>query len=57
MPLRHDLRRRHVRPAAGQPARPGHEIVGRVTETGPDVTRRQVGDLVDIGCMVNACRT
>ena len=34
----------------------GHEIVGRVTEAGPDVTRHSVGDLVGVGCMVNSCR-
>ena len=34
----------------------GHEIVGRVTEVGPDVTRHSVGDLVGVGCMVNSCR-
>ncbi|ALO92405.1 NADP-dependent alcohol dehydrogenase [Streptomyces hygroscopicus subsp. limoneus] len=38
------------------PLVPGHEIVGRVTETGSDVTRHQVGDLVGIGCMANSCR-
>ncbi|MFJ9738596.1 NAD(P)-dependent alcohol dehydrogenase [Streptomyces sp. NPDC101166] len=38
------------------PLVPGHEIVGRVTETGTDVTRHRVGDLVGIGCMVNSCR-
>ncbi|MCX4409678.1 MULTISPECIES: NAD(P)-dependent alcohol dehydrogenase [unclassified Streptomyces] len=38
------------------PLVPGHEIVGRVTEIGPEVTRHQVGDLVGIGCMVNSCR-
>jgi len=34
----------------------GHEIVGRVTEAGPEVTRHSVGDLVGVGCMVNSCR-
>ena len=34
----------------------GHEIVGRVTEVGPDVTRHSVGDLVGVGCVVNSCR-
>jgi alcohol dehydrogenase (NADP+) len=34
----------------------GHEIVGRVSEVGPDVTRHRVGDLVGVGCMVNSCR-
>ncbi|MEU5948484.1 NAD(P)-dependent alcohol dehydrogenase [Micromonospora sp. NPDC047465] len=38
------------------PLVPGHEIVGIVTEVGPEVTRHQVGDRVGVGCMVNACR-
>ncbi|KRA32369.1 MULTISPECIES: NAD(P)-dependent alcohol dehydrogenase [unclassified Nocardioides] len=38
------------------PVVPGHEIVGIVTEVGPDVTSHQVGDRVGVGCMVNACR-
>ena len=37
------------------PVVPGHEIVGVVTEVGPDVTRHQVGDRVGVGCMVNSC--
>ncbi|MDD3798995.1 MAG: NAD(P)-dependent alcohol dehydrogenase [Novosphingobium sp.] len=37
------------------PAVPGHEIVGRVTAVGPDVTRHKVGDHVAVGCLVDAC--
>jgi uncharacterized zinc-type alcohol dehydrogenase-like protein len=37
------------------PVVPGHEIVGIVSETGPDVTRHRVGDRVGVGCMVNSC--
>jgi uncharacterized zinc-type alcohol dehydrogenase-like protein len=37
------------------PMVPGHEIVGRVREVGPLVTRFQVGDSVGVGCMVDAC--
>jgi uncharacterized zinc-type alcohol dehydrogenase-like protein len=37
------------------PVVPGHEIVGRVTEVGSEVTRHQVGDRVGVGCMVNSC--
>ncbi|WP_244929007.1 NAD(P)-dependent alcohol dehydrogenase [Nocardioides sp. W7] len=37
------------------PVVPGHEIVGVVAEVGADVTRRQVGDRVGVGCMVNSC--
>ncbi len=42
---------------ANYPMVPGHEIVGRVIETGAAVTRFQVGDMVGVGCMVDACRT
>jgi uncharacterized zinc-type alcohol dehydrogenase-like protein len=37
------------------PVVPGHEIVGTVTQVGPQVTRHQVGDRVGVGCMVNSC--
>ncbi|GEA79686.1 NAD(P)-dependent alcohol dehydrogenase [Cellulomonas uda] len=37
------------------PLTPGHEIVGLVTEVGPEVTTHQVGDRVGVGCMVNSC--
>jgi alcohol dehydrogenase (NADP+) len=36
---------------------PGHEIVGRVTEVGSEVTKFKVGALVGVGCMVDSCRT
>ena len=39
------------------PVVPGHEIVGRVTETGEQVTKYKTGDLVAIGCLVDSCRT
>ena len=35
----------------------GHEIVGRVSKVGADVTKVKVGDLVGVGCMVDSCRT
>ena len=38
------------------PIVPGHEIVGRVTAVGSDVTRYQVGDHVAVGCMVDSCQ-
>ncbi|BBP75655.1 NAD(P)-dependent alcohol dehydrogenase [Pseudomonas gingeri NCPPB 3146 = LMG 5327] len=38
------------------PLMPGHEIVGKVTAVGGDVTRYKVGDLVGVGCMVDSCR-
>jgi uncharacterized zinc-type alcohol dehydrogenase-like protein len=37
------------------PAVPGHEIVGRVTAVGPEVTRYQVGQNVAVGCLVDSC--
>src|SRR3954463_8518000 len=37
------------------PVVPGHEIVGVVTEVGPEVTGHRVGDRVGVGCMVNSC--
>lgn len=38
------------------PCVPGHEIVGRVVETGGNVTRFRAGDLVGVGCLVDSCR-
>jgi uncharacterized zinc-type alcohol dehydrogenase-like protein len=37
------------------PVVPGHEIVGRVTRVGKEVTKFRVGDLVGVGCMVDSC--
>lgn len=39
------------------PAVPGHEIVGRVAEVGPGVTKYKVGDRVGVGCLVDTDRT
>ncbi|WP_439470799.1 NAD(P)-dependent alcohol dehydrogenase [Brevundimonas sp.] len=39
------------------PCCPGHEIVGRVSAVGGQVTRFKEGDLVGVGCMVDSCRT
>ncbi len=39
------------------PVVPGHEIVGRVTAVGKNVTKFKVGDQVAVGCMVDSCRT
>lgn len=36
------------------PCVPGHEIVGRVTQVGADVTGFKGGDLVGVGCLVDA---
>ena len=38
------------------PMIPGHEIVGTVTDVGPDVTKYAKGDRVAVGCMVDSCR-
>lgn len=38
------------------PSVPGHEIIGRVTRVGADVTRFVVGQRVGVGCMVDSCQ-
>ena len=38
------------------PAVPGHEIVGRITKIGSEVTKFKVGDLAGVGCLVDSCR-
>ncbi|HBI11894.1 MAG TPA: hydroxyacid dehydrogenase, partial [Franconibacter pulveris] len=38
------------------PLVPGHEIVGRVVETGAQASRFTVGDIVGVGVMVDSCR-
>lgn len=37
------------------PMVPGHEIVGRVTKVGANVTKFKEGDLAGIGCLVDSC--
>src|SRR3984885_11696009 len=37
------------------PSVPGHEIVGRISAVGTDVTKFAVGDLAGVGCMVDSC--
>lgn len=37
------------------PCVPGHEIVGRVSRTGKNVTRFKPGDYAGVGCMVGSC--
>lgn len=37
------------------PMVPGHEIAGRVTAVGRNVTKFRIGDLAGVGCMVNSC--
>ena len=38
------------------PCVPGHEIDGRVTAVGAEVSSHAVGDLVGVGCMVESCQ-
>lgn len=39
------------------PVVPGHEIVGKVTRIGSEVTKFKVGDLAAVGCIVDSCQT
>jgi uncharacterized zinc-type alcohol dehydrogenase-like protein len=39
------------------PMVPGHEIIGRVTHVGAEVTRFAVGDMAGVGCVVDSCRS
>lgn len=38
------------------PVVPGHEIIGRVTAVGGNVTGFKAGDIVGVGCMVDSCQ-
>jgi len=38
------------------PLVPGHEIVGRVIDTGSAVSAYKIGDQVGVGCMVDSCQ-
>lgn len=38
------------------PSVPGHEIIGRITRVGSEVTKFKVGDLAGVGCLVDSCR-
>jgi uncharacterized zinc-type alcohol dehydrogenase-like protein len=38
------------------PVVPGHEIVGKVTKVGSEVTKLKVGDVAAVGCLVDSCR-
>ncbi|PKD20198.1 hydroxyacid dehydrogenase [Salegentibacter salinarum] len=38
------------------PVVPGHEIIGRVTRVGKNVSNFKKGDLVGVGCMVDSCQ-
>ncbi len=39
------------------PMVPGHEIVGKVINTGKDVTKFQINDIVGVGVIVDSCNT
>ena len=39
------------------PTVPGHEIVGKVTKVGSEVTKLKVGDFAAVGCLVGSCGT
>ena len=39
------------------PCVPGHEIIGRVTAVGNEVSRFKKDQIVGVGCMVDSCRT
>ncbi|MCY1254194.1 Aldehyde reductase YahK [compost metagenome] len=43
-------------PGMRYPLVPGHEIIGRVTAIGNEVTNHKIGDIVGVGCMVGSCR-
>ncbi len=39
------------------PCVPGHEIIGKVVETGTNAPNLNVGDIVGVGCMIDSCGT
>ena len=38
------------------PMVPGHEIIGRISSVGAEVSKFKVGDVVGVGCMVDSCQ-
>jgi uncharacterized zinc-type alcohol dehydrogenase-like protein len=38
------------------PMVPGHEIVGKITQVGAQVSKFKTGDLAGVGCFVDSCR-
>ena len=38
------------------PCVPGHEIVGKITALGSNVSEFQIGETVGIGCMIDSCK-
>lgn len=43
--------------ASVYPVVPGHEIIGRVTAVGEQVSQYRPGDRVGVGCMVDSCQS
>ena len=43
-------------PGTVYPCVPGHEIIGRVTAVGTEVTRFRVGQMAGVGCLVDSCQ-
>jgi uncharacterized zinc-type alcohol dehydrogenase-like protein len=39
------------------PCVPGHEVIGKIVETGASVSKFKVGQIVGVGCMVDSCQT
>jgi len=37
------------------PCVPGHEVIGKILETGSAVTKFKAGDVVGVGCMIDSC--
>ncbi len=44
-------------PGTVYPCVPGHEIVGRVSAVGPEVSQFKQGDLAAVGCLVDSCQS
>lgn len=38
------------------PSVPGHEIIGKITKIGSEVTKFKIGDLAGVGCLVDSCK-
>jgi uncharacterized zinc-type alcohol dehydrogenase-like protein len=38
------------------PMVPGHEIIGKISAVGSEVSKFKVGDLAGVGCLVDSCR-
>jgi uncharacterized zinc-type alcohol dehydrogenase-like protein len=38
------------------PCVPGHEIIGKIINTGSNASKYNVGDIVGVGCMIDSCK-